>query len=85
MNLIMIIIYFVSLISYIIFQLTYPVICTQDFRYMTMILLPGTYFVGKHYANINNNSKWSSLRKAVSLLFIIGFVLSSILTFISVR
>ena len=85
MNLIMIMIYFVSLISYIIFQLTYPVICTQDFRYMTMILLPGTYFVGKHYANINNNSKWSSLRKAVSLLFIIGFVLSSILTFISVR
>lgn len=84
-NLVMVVIFFVNIISYIIFQVTYPVICTQDFRYMTMILLPGAYFIGKHYANIDNGSKLSLFRKAIALLFIIGFALSSILTFISVR
>ena len=83
-TLVIFVIYLVSLISYIIFQVTYPVICTQDFRYMTIILLPGAYFIAKHYANLEN-MPLSKFRKGVALFFVIGFIVSSVLAFISVR
>ncbi len=84
-NIVIFTLYCVCLISYIIFQITYPVICTQDFRYMTMILLPGVYFIGKHYANINDESKYAIYRKLVALIFIVGFAIFSMLTFVSIR
>ncbi len=79
-NIAMIIIFIMSIISYIIFQILYPVTCTQDFRYMTLILLPGTYFVAKYYTL----SKYKIMR-IITLSLIIGFVAFSILYFISCR
>lgn len=84
-NLIMVVIFVISIISYIIFQILYPVTCTQDFRYMTLILLPGTYFVGKFYCDLKKTSfKWTLLKYS-TLFVIVGFISFSILYFISCR
>jgi hypothetical protein len=84
LNILLLSIYFVSLIAYIIFQILYPVTCTQDFRYMTLILLPGIYFIAKYYSSLKDN-KASKVMRIITLVLVIGFSISSILTFISLR
>lgn len=84
-DIIMDVIYGVSLLSYIAFQILYPVTCTQDFRYMTIILLPGTYFVAKFYASLNKNNISNKIFKHITFILSICFMISSILYFISVR
>ncbi len=84
-NIVMGIIFGISIISYIIFQILYPVTCTQDFRYMTLILLPGTYFVGKFYSSLKGSLFKNKLIKGSTLIIIIGFISFSILYFISCR
>lgn len=83
---IMLLIFGVSIIAYIIFQIGYPVTCTQDFRYMTIILLPGIYFIAKAYQIIQDNSHIvCKIIKYSSLTLILLFVTMSMLTFVSVR
>ena len=75
-----------NIIAYIIFQIGYPVTCTQDFRYMTIILLPGIYFIAKAYQIIQDNSHIvCKIIKYSSLTLILLFVTMSMLTFVSVR
>lgn len=74
------VIFIVSIISYIVFQILYPVTCTQDFRYMTLILLPGTYFVAKYLINSKNK-----VMKTITMLLVVGFCSFSFLYFISCR
>lgn len=83
-NILMLIIFVITLISYIIFQILYPVTCTQDFRYMTLIILPVCYFVGKFFV-YEFKSKWANCLKYISLSLVLCFCLSSILFYISCR
>lgn len=83
-NILMLIIFVITLISYIIFQILYPVTCTQDFRYMTLIILPVCYFVGKFFA-YEFKSKLANCLKYISLSLVLCFCLSSILFYISCR
>lgn len=78
------VIFVVSVGSYLIFQITNPVTCTQDFRYMTMVLLPGTYFVARRYDNLKH-LKFGSVRRVCAGVVIFGFIVCAVLTFISVR
>ena len=80
----MLIIFAITLISYIIFQILYPVTCTQDFRYMTLIILPVCYFVSKFFV-YEFKSKWATCLKYISLSLVLCFCLSSILFYISCR
>ena len=84
-NIVMDIIYVINIFSYIVFQILYPVTCTQDFRYMTMILLPGTYFVGKYFISLGSERTKNRLMKFTTLFLCIGFMISSTLYFISIR
>lgn len=74
--------FFVNIISYIIFQINYPVACTQDFRYMVMTLIPGCYGLGRLFTSTKDNKLGLSLRIVLSML-IVGFELSSISYFIA--
>ena len=83
---IMLLIFGVSIVAYIIFQIGYPVTCTQDFRYMTIILLPGVYFIAKAYQLIEKKEHF--IYKIIStstLMVIVLFAMMSMLTFVSVR
>ncbi len=83
-DLIMCVVFIMCIASYIFFQIQHPVTCTQDFRYMTLILIPGTYFIAKCYVNISNN-KFKKVFKPLILFLVIGFMASSFLYFISCR
>ena len=73
-----------SIFSYIYFQIKYPVTCTEDFRYMTLILLPGAYFISK-YLSRENDKKWVK-RINYSLLVVIGiFALSAVCFYCTAR
>ena len=80
LNIIMGATYGISIFAYLIFQILYPVTCTQDFRYMILILLPGTYFVAKYLTNTK-----CPFMKILVITFVLGFISSSFLYFISCR
>ena len=82
LNILMIVIILESLIAYIYFQITNPVTCTQDFRYMTFILIPSMYFVGKSFSEKSGNKMYKNI---VIYATVILFVSFSFLTFVSVR
>jgi 4-amino-4-deoxy-L-arabinose transferase-like glycosyltransferase len=83
-NIILLIIHLMSILSYIYFQIKYPVTCTEDFRYMTLILLPGAYFISK-YLSRENDKKWVK-RVNYSLLIVIGiFALSAVCFYCTAR
>lgn len=83
MNIVMLVIYGISLLSYIGFQLLYPVTCTQDFRYMTIILLPGAYFTARYYGYLVDNNK--KIMKIVTLFLVICFAFSCFAYYVSAR
>lgn len=84
MNIIMLVIHLMSIISYVYFQVKYPVTCTEDFRYMTLILLPGAYFIGK-YLSRETDKVWVK-RINIGLLIVIGiFALSSVCFYCTAR
>ncbi len=83
-NLLMLATFLVCLIAYIIFQIKHPVTCTQDFRYMTLILIPGTYFIGQFFENEFKSNGMKAL-KYVFLTMIFIFVSSSSLYYLSAR
>lgn len=83
-NILMLATYVTCLIAYIIFQIKYPVTCTQDFRYMTLILLPGIYFIGKFFKKDFTTKPWK-ITKYSFLTVITLFVSSSALYYLSCR
>lgn len=84
MNYLMLLIFVESLVAYIFFQITNPVTCTQDFRYMTFILIPGTYFIAKERETISDGSKLSA-RKILLYALVVVFISTSFLAFVSAR
>ena len=83
-NILMLATFLTCLIAYIIFQVKHPVTCTQDFRYMTLILIPGIYFIG-HFFESEFTSKSMKTLKYTFLSVIFIFVTSSCLYYLSVR
>lgn len=81
---IMLVIHVMCILSYVAFQILYPVTCTQDFRYMTLVLLPGAYFIARTY-NLINDKKQGNVIKIIMSIIIIGFISFSILYFCSCR
>lgn len=74
--------FFVNVIAYIIFQISYPLTCTEDFRYMILTLIPGCYSLGRLFTSTKQNKFGLTLRIALVVL-IIGFELSSISHYIA--
>lgn len=66
----MLVIFVAQWIAYFIFQILYPMTCTQDFRYLTLILLPGAYFVAKFMENIETEKYGKWVQKGVALCLI---------------
>ncbi|CDC42685.1 putative uncharacterized protein [Firmicutes bacterium CAG:449] len=83
-NILMLLTYIITIISYIAFQIIYPLTCTQDFRYMTLVLIPSAYFVGQYFS-LENKNKITIKFKYLSLALIFSFCLSSVLFYISCR
>lgn len=84
LDILMFVIFAMSLLSYICFQILYPVTCTQDFRYMTLILIPCAYYLGKCYVLLDD-LKIQKVLKKILLIAIIGFIASAFLYYISCR
>ena len=84
LNILMVVIIIESLVAYIYFQITNPVTCTQDFRYMTFILIPAMYFIGKSISEIKGKTNFN-IKNIIIYSVVILFVANSFLMFISVR
>ncbi len=83
-NILMAITFVTCLFAYLVFQVKHPVTCTQDFRYMTLILIPGTYFIGNFFEQ-ESNTKLNKVTRKIFMTFIIMFISSSTLFYISCR
>lgn len=84
-TIVMLIIHILSILSYIGFQVLYPVTCTQDFRYMTLILLPGAYFIARFYSSLDESKLPSKITRKSTLALISLFCVFSTLYFSSCR
>lgn len=80
MNLTMLITFVSVIVAYVIFQILYPFTCTQDFRYMVLILVPAGYFLARLYIRIKGK------KRAIPFYIItLIFLVNSILFYLSCR
>ncbi len=83
-NILMLVTFITCIVAYLIFQVKHPVTCTQDFRYMTLILIPGIYFIGTFFESEFESKSMKTL-KYTFLIVIFAFVSSSCLYYLSCR
>ena len=76
-NLILETTYIIYIVSYVLFNIKYPYVCTMDFRYIVPTIFVGTYYSCKFFEYFSNKQKFRIFTECSEYLFVVFCCISA--------